>query len=134
MSQLLINNYENSRQVIKPFIYHISVSIDFTNIYSYNLFKQYGKGEEMQIVIDLHYFVNEGKTLQSGYFKVNGREFNIDPDKEAARAALEWFKSIKREHVYDIDLYKVLYNQIEITELVKVKDVNPMKDPGIGGS
>ncbi|MCM3599022.1 hypothetical protein M4D55_25115 [Metabacillus idriensis] len=88
----------------------------------------------MQIGIDLHYFVNGMKTLQCGYFKVNVREFKINPDEEAARVALEWFKKVKRNFNYEVNLYKVLYNQIDITELVKVKEVNLMKDPGVGGS
>jgi hypothetical protein len=37
---------------------------------------------------------------------------------------------VKREFIYEIVLYKVLYNQIDITELVKVKELNIMKDPG----
>jgi hypothetical protein len=46
---------------------------------------------------------------------------------------LEWFKNVKREFIYEIDLYKVLYNQIDITELVKLLELNSMKDPGVGG-
>ncbi|UAL53519.1 MULTISPECIES: hypothetical protein [Metabacillus] len=88
----------------------------------------------MQIVIDLHYFVNGMKTLQCGYFKVNVREFNINPHEEAASVALEWFKKLKRDFIYNVELYKVLYNQIDITELVKVKEVNLLKDPDVGGS
>lgn len=73
----------------------------------------------MQIVIDLHYFVNGMKTLQCGYFKVNSREFNINPDEEAARVAFAWVKQVKRDFIYEVDLHKVLYNQIDITNLVK---------------
>ncbi|MFY0762129.1 hypothetical protein AB1K32_25345 [Metabacillus dongyingensis] len=78
----------------------------------------------MQIVIDLHYFVNGMKSLQSGYFKVNERKFKINPDEEAARVALAWFKNVKREFIYEVDIYKVLYNQIDITEIVKLKELN----------
>lgn len=73
----------------------------------------------MQIVIDLHYFVNGVKSLQCGYFKVDVREFKNNPDKEAARVSYEWFRKMKRTFIYEVTLYKVLYNQIEITELVK---------------
>ncbi|MDQ0857683.1 hypothetical protein [Bacillus sp. V2I10] len=73
----------------------------------------------MQIVIDLHYFVNGMKTLQCGYFMVNGKKFKYNPEEESARVAFEWFQKVKRDFIYDVDLYKVLYNQIDITEKVK---------------
>ncbi|WP_307437797.1 hypothetical protein [Bacillus sp. V2I10] len=54
---------------------------------------------------------------------MNVREFNNNPDEEAARVALGWFKQVKRDFIYEVDLYKVLYNQIDITDLVKAKEV-----------
>lgn len=73
----------------------------------------------MQIVIKLHYFVNGMKNLQQGEFRVNVRKYKEDPDKEAARIAYKWFHELRREFIYELRLHKVLYNGIEITELVK---------------
>ncbi|MRX54863.1 hypothetical protein GJU41_12845 [Bacillus idriensis] len=73
----------------------------------------------MQIVIDLHYFVNGVKSLQSGYFKVDVREFKNNPDKEAASVAHEWFRKIKRKYIYEVTLHRALYNEIDITDLLK---------------
>jgi hypothetical protein len=39
---------------------------------------------------------------------------------------------VKRDHIYDVLLFKVLYNGNDITELVKERGVI-MKDPGTGG-
>lgn len=73
----------------------------------------------MKILISIHYIVNGIKTLQSGYFSVNVRAYKEDPKKEAARAAQKWFREIKRSLIYKATLYKVLYNEIDITEEVK---------------
>ncbi|MDQ0860022.1 hypothetical protein [Bacillus sp. V2I10] len=73
----------------------------------------------MQILITLHYFVADGKFRQSGDFKVDVRSYKEDPDKEAARVAYEWFREIRREFIYNVELYKALYNEIDITEIVK---------------
>lgn len=72
----------------------------------------------MQILIQLHYLSNNGKALQQADFKVNPRNYKLDPDAEEARISSEWFKQIKRESINKIELYKVLYNQIDITEKV----------------
>lgn len=72
----------------------------------------------MQILIQLHYLVNGGKSLQQGDFKVNERNYKLDPDKEAAKVAYEFYKKVKREHVYDVLIFKVLYNGNDITEKV----------------
>lgn len=73
-------------------------------------------GDDMQILISLHYFANGVKSLQSGYFKVNAKKFSDDPDQEATRVTYEWFKQVKREHIYEVTLHKALYNEIDITE------------------
>lgn len=63
--------------------------------------------------------VNGIKNLQSGYFKVNILKYKNNPDEEAARVANEWFKKVKRDFIYDLELYKVKYNENDITEKVK---------------
>ncbi|QNG60402.1 hypothetical protein H4O14_02425 [Bacillus sp. PAMC26568] len=80
----------------------------------------------MIIVIKLHYFVNGMKNLQQGEFRVHVRKYKEDPDKEAARIAYEWFRKVKRDFIYDVTLYKVLYNEKDITELVKEKESWPL--------
>lgn len=81
----------------------------------------------MQILITLHYFVNDdGKFRQSGDFKVNVKNYKEDPDKEAARVAYEWFRKVKREFIYEVTLHKALYNEIDITEeLIELAKVQP---------
>lgn len=73
----------------------------------------------MQIVIALHYFVNGVKTLRQGEFRVNIRNYEEDPDKEAARIAYDWLRKVRREYIYKVNFYKSLYNGIDITEEVK---------------
>ncbi|MFY0758719.1 hypothetical protein AB1K32_07545 [Metabacillus dongyingensis] len=73
----------------------------------------------MQILIQLHYIINGGKLLQQGDFKVNERNYKLDPDKEATRVAYKWYREVKRAYIYEVELHKVIYNQIDITEKVK---------------
>lgn len=73
----------------------------------------------MQINIEIHYFC-ESPGLTRGSFYVNVRAFRENPDREAARVALDWFKKVRREGLSEVKLEKILYNsEHDITELVK---------------
>jgi hypothetical protein len=64
----------------------------------------------------------ENKILRTAEFPVNTFEFEIDPDKEAARITCEWLKLIRREGHID-HIISVIYNSDkDITELVKELD------------
>lgn len=68
------------------------------------------------------------KILQRGEFSVNAQRFNMDPDREASRVAMEFLELIRREsHVSEIE--KVIFNgDHDITELVKQLDNAPLPD------
>lgn len=57
--------------------------------------------------------------MQRGSFPINPFEFKVEPDKEAARVAMEFLKMIRKEgHIEEI--IEVVYNDDkDITELVK---------------
>ncbi|WP_191556623.1 hypothetical protein [Metabacillus idriensis] len=73
----------------------------------------------MQILVSIHYFVNDIKSLRNGYFKVDEKKFKSDPDQEAAKVTYEWYRKIKREFIYPVTLHRALYDEIDITGKVK---------------
>jgi hypothetical protein len=74
---------------------------------------------KMHITIRIIYKGYSSRLMQRASFPVNAFEFEINPDKEAARVANEWIKQIRREiHVEEI--LEVIYDDNkDITELVK---------------
>jgi len=87
----------------------------------------------MQIVIALHYYVNDVKTLQQGEFRVNLKNYREDPNKEAARIAYEWLRKVRRELIYRVIFYKALYDGIDITEEVKQWDQQLNREDDFNG-
>lgn len=73
----------------------------------------------MQIVIEIHYYsVSPG--LRRGEFYIKDWAFKNDPDGEAARIALDFFKLVRRESLAEVKLEKIIYNsEHDITDLVK---------------
>jgi hypothetical protein len=57
--------------------------------------------------------------MQRGSFPVNPFEFEINPDKEAARVANEWIKQIRRENHVEKILEVNYDDNKDITELCK---------------
>lgn len=64
--------------------------------------------------------------MQRGSFPVHSFEFNINPDKEAARVANGWIKQIRRiGHIEEI--IEVFYAEDKnITDLVKELEKAPL--------
>lgn len=73
----------------------------------------------MQILIQVHYIFNDMKALRRGYFNVDQYKFKKNPDETAAKTAKQWISEIKREYIFNIEVIKVLYDNNDITELVK---------------
>jgi hypothetical protein len=73
----------------------------------------------MQIVIRLIVLVRGYEVLSNGSLPVKEWLYKEDPDKEAARVAIEWINKEKRQmHVEGI--IKVIYeDKKDITKLVK---------------
>ncbi|MBT2723037.1 hypothetical protein [Bacillus sp. ISL-46] len=63
----------------------------------------------MNVVIDIHYVVNDNKVLQRGSFPTKRRKHEI--------VAFEWWKQIKREMNVDY-LEKVIADAEDITDKV----------------
>jgi hypothetical protein len=62
------------------------------------------------------------RILRDADFPVDPFEYEIDPNKEAARITLQWLKQIRREGHID-HIISVIYNSDkDITELVKELD------------
>ncbi|PAD67037.1 hypothetical protein CHH83_20950 [Bacillus sp. 7586-K] len=70
------------------------------------------------VFIQVHYDVNGMKALRRGDFKVNPYKYKMDPDKTAAEVAEQFVRQVKRESNVKIEIVKVLYNEVDITELV----------------
>lgn len=73
----------------------------------------------MQVLILVHFFVNEIKTLRKGYFKVNPYKYKLNPDETAAEVAKQWIRELRKEYSYRIEVFKVLYDENDITDLAK---------------
>lgn len=76
----------------------------------------------MHITIKIIYKGYTSRIMRNAEFPVDPFEFEINPDKEAAGVAYEWYMQIRREqHVKEI--ISVEYNEKhDITELVKELD------------
>lgn len=72
----------------------------------------------MQVLIQVHYVINDMKALRRGYFKVNAYKFKQNPNEATAEVARQWIRELSKEYIYKIEIYKVLYNEVDITELV----------------
>ncbi len=72
----------------------------------------------MQVLIQVHYVINDMKALRRGYFKVNTYKFKQNPNEAAAEVAKQWIREMRKEYIYKIEIYKVLYDEVDITELV----------------
>lgn len=73
----------------------------------------------MHITIKILYKGYSSRLMQRGSFPINQFEFEINPDKEAARVANEWIKQIRRE-VHINEILEVIYDDNkDITDLCK---------------
>jgi hypothetical protein len=73
---------------------------------------------KLHITIRVIYKGYSSRLMQRASFPVNPFEFEIDPDKEAARVANQWINQIRREiHVEKI--LEVIYDNKDITNLCK---------------
>lgn len=79
----------------------------------------------MQIHIAIYYATHypglgSNNTLQRGNYEVDSFEYEIDPDKEAARVAKIACDKLIRDNVNKVTLRKVIYNETnDISELVR---------------
>jgi hypothetical protein len=74
----------------------------------------------MQVLIQVHYFYFDTKILKRGYFKVNPKKYKEDPDNSSAEVAQKWIAQMLLEFP-GIELYKVLYEDVDITSLINFK-------------
>lgn len=90
--------------------------------------KIYLRTNKMKINIQIHYTSTyDSKMVQGGSFPVNAYQFKKDPDKEAARVALTWWKLIKKDLSYKVAIVEVTYNlEHDITALVKQLENAPL--------
>lgn len=66
----------------------------------------------MNVVIHIHYITeNDSRILQKGEFPLRG--------KKKEQVALEFWKWIKRENMYSVEIEKVLCEGEDITDVVK---------------
>lgn len=66
----------------------------------------------MNVTIQIHYITeNDNKILQKGAFPLKG--------KQKEQVALEFWKWIKRQNKYSVEIEKVLCGGEDITEAVK---------------
>lgn len=84
----------------------------------------------MNITIQIMYTSDyDSKLMQKGSFPVNTYHYKQKPDKEATRVAFEWWKLIKHDLSYRVEIDEVIYNgEHDITELVKQLDNAPIPD------
>ena len=71
----------------------------------------------MKVLIEVHYIHYDTKCLQQGNFPVNSFEYEVNPDQAATESAIRFIKELRREFP-GMRAYKVVYNSIDITELV----------------
>lgn len=66
----------------------------------------------MNITIEIHYKSDSGKALQRGSFPLRGKKPEL--------VAYDWWKKIKHEMSYRVQIEEILFNGgVDITELVK---------------
>lgn len=80
----------------------------------------------MNITIRIIYRGYAARIMRRGSFPVDPFEFEVDPHKEASRAAMEFLKMIRKEgHIEEI--IEVVYNDDnDITEKLKELDKAPL--------
>jgi endonuclease V-like protein UPF0215 family len=62
----------------------------------------------LNVLIEIHYISNENKVLRRGSFPLKG--------KSKAQVALEFWRWIKREHPFEVEIEKVTVDGEDITE------------------
>jgi len=79
-------------------------------------------GTIMIITIELEYIMFGEVTLQRASFKADDFEFHVEPEKEAARVAFNWFQQINNKTPFISGIKKVVCNEmLDITDLVNAK-------------
>ncbi|MED3792136.1 hypothetical protein P4571_06765 [Niallia alba] len=79
----------------------------------------------MQIHLTIHYATHypglgHNSGLQRGNYEVDSMEYEIDPDKEAARVAKRACDKLIRDNVNKVTLRKIIYNETnDITDKVR---------------
>ncbi|QGQ45804.1 hypothetical protein [Metabacillus sediminilitoris] len=74
----------------------------------------------MQVLVQVHYFYFDSKILKRGYFKVNPKKYKEDPDNSVAEVAGKWIEQMLME-LPGMEIYKVLYDDVDITNLINVE-------------
>lgn len=72
----------------------------------------------MKVLIEVYYIHYDTKCLRKGDFSVDSFEFGVNPDKAACESAIRFIREIRRGSP-TMNVYKVVYNAIEITDIVK---------------
>ncbi|MDM5295325.1 hypothetical protein QUF81_19630 [Peribacillus simplex] len=73
----------------------------------------------MNINIKVYLHTKGTNFFQSGIFSVLNSDFKKDPDWTSAIAAYEWIQQINKNMGSSVRIDQVVYDDIDITELVK---------------
>lgn len=84
-----------------------------------------GYDHRVKILIQIYFLVEGSKVLKKADMNVDSFEYEINPDQAAAESAIRWITSIRREFS-GMEVYKVVYNTTDITEIVK--EIEPTKE------
>ncbi|MCV9884690.1 hypothetical protein [Metabacillus halosaccharovorans] len=86
----------------------------------------------MKVHIEVKYIHYDTLSLQQGSFPVDSFEYEINPDQAAADSAIRFIRELQRVHS-GMQIRKVSYNSIDITEIVK-NEIKRLDDEIIYGS